>query len=117
MMGHSRVHSASQNNQLGQRLPVPAAGAMLSALGFDRKGLLWLGYETPDLIGLVGTSWFDKTPTVKEYALPTAGARMRHLTQGPDGNLWFVESGSDKLGAVLDNQGGRDVKQPIIPKF
>lgn len=82
--------------------PVPEGNARLSTLSFDRKGLLWLGYETPDMMGVVvGKNLFDKTPSVKEYTLPTVDAKMRRLIPGPDGNLWFIESGADKLGSVL----------------
>jgi virginiamycin B lyase len=83
--------------------PVPAGNARLSTLSFDRKGLLWLGYEAPDMVAVVaGQKFFDKTPVVKEFTLPTVNARMRRLIPGPDGNLWFVETATDKLGSVVN---------------
>jgi virginiamycin B lyase len=35
-----------------------------------------------------------------EYPIPTANSNPYGITSGPDGNLWFVESGSGKIGRV-----------------
>jgi YD repeat-containing protein len=36
---------------------------------------------------------------VSEYALP-AGSKPYGITSGPDGNLWFTDSGTDKVGKI-----------------
>lgn len=35
-----------------------------------------------------------------EYPIPTADSQPYGITVGPDGNLWFTESGSDKIGRI-----------------
>ena len=77
--------------------PVPSSGAKLAGLGFDRKGLMWLAYQSPDIIALVRGE-----QSVKEFALPTLDAKLRRILLGPDGNMWFVEAATDKLGYVFD---------------
>jgi virginiamycin B lyase len=37
---------------------------------------------------------------VVEYPIPTAGSGPRGITRGPDGNVWVVESASNKIGRV-----------------
>ena len=44
------------------------------------------------------------TPRITEYKVPTTNARPQTITQGPDGALWFTESGGNKLGR-LDHTG------------
>jgi streptogramin lyase len=36
----------------------------------------------------------------QEFALPTAGADPLEITTGPDGNLWFTEYGTNKIGVI-----------------
>ena len=40
------------------------------------------------------------TGQVTEFPLPTAGAQPFAITAGPDGNLWFTEGGSQKVGRI-----------------
>jgi hypothetical protein len=44
----------------------------------------------PRLEGLEDRSLLSTTIT--EYPIPTASAGPQGITQGPDGNLWFVEN-------------------------
>jgi virginiamycin B lyase len=37
-------------------------------------------------------------PTISEFLLPTAGSYPNSIAPGPDGNLWFAEIGSAKIG-------------------
>jgi uncharacterized repeat protein (TIGR01451 family) len=37
---------------------------------------------------------------VTEFAIPTAGSNSQGITAGPDGNLWFTESGGNKVGKI-----------------
>ena len=37
---------------------------------------------------------------ITEFLVPTANAGLRGITAGPDGNLWFTEAGSDKIGRI-----------------
>ena len=38
--------------------------------------------------------------TITEFALPTANSGPRGIAAGPDGNLWFTEVSSKKLGQI-----------------
>jgi streptogramin lyase len=38
--------------------------------------------------------------TITEFPVPTAGAGLRGITQGPDGNLWFTEATANKIGMI-----------------
>jgi virginiamycin B lyase len=35
-----------------------------------------------------------------EYTIPTPGGQPTSITAGPDGALWFTESGSNKIGRI-----------------
>jgi virginiamycin B lyase len=39
-------------------------------------------------------------PLVTEFPIPTAAAVPQDIVQGPDGKLWFAESGADKVGRI-----------------
>ena len=38
--------------------------------------------------------------TITEFPIPTAGADALEITAGPDGNLWFSETGAAKVGSI-----------------
>jgi hypothetical protein len=38
--------------------------------------------------------------TITEYPIPTADNSPFGITAGPDGNLWFTERGSNKIGRI-----------------
>jgi RHS repeat-associated protein len=40
------------------------------------------------------------TAGITEYAVPTSVSQPLHLTVGPDGNLWFTENFSSKIGMI-----------------
>jgi streptogramin lyase len=35
-----------------------------------------------------------------EYDIPTVSSQPYYITAGPDGNLWFAEGGTGKLGKI-----------------
>jgi streptogramin lyase len=37
---------------------------------------------------------------ITEYAIPTAASGTMAIASGPDGNLWFAESGTNKIGKI-----------------
>src|SRR5215469_4760962 len=43
---------------------------------------------------------FASTPTVTEYAMPSATSQPWNITPGPDGNLWFTEKIGNKVGYI-----------------
>ena len=40
------------------------------------------------------------THAITEFPVPTADAGLCGITAGPDGNIWFTESGADKIGMI-----------------
>jgi streptogramin lyase len=41
----------------------------------------------------------------REYPIPTANAEPYYITPGPDGNLWFTEAESNKIGRITPSGG------------
>jgi virginiamycin B lyase len=64
------------------------------------KGLgddMWFGdQDTIDRI--------DRDGNTTTYTVPSPGAAVGWVTEGPDGSMWFAERGTDKIGRV-DNVG------------
>jgi streptogramin lyase len=38
---------------------------------------------------------------ITEYGIPTAAASLAGITPGPDGRIWFLERGADKVGRIV----------------
>lgn len=38
-----------------------------------------------------------------EFTIPTANSGAQAITSGPDGNMWFVETGANKIGRITMN--------------
>lgn len=59
------------------------------------------------------TYWWEliSAPTVREFSL-TSGSGPTDITQGPDGNLWFVEVTSGKIGRITP--GGTLSEFPVV---
>ena len=38
---------------------------------------------------------------VTGYPVPTRNTLMHRITQGPDGNIWFTELGTDQVGVLM----------------
>ena len=43
--------------------------------------------------------------TIREHRIPSADSKPYIATQGPDGRLWFCESGAGKIGAFDADRG------------
>jgi virginiamycin B lyase len=42
----------------------------------------------------------DNPATISTFTIPTANSVPSQITAGPDGNFWFTESGTDKIGRM-----------------
>jgi hypothetical protein len=40
--------------------------------------------------------------TVTEYVIPTANSYPQAIVAGPDGNMWFTEAATNKIGRITD---------------
>jgi virginiamycin B lyase len=100
------------------RVSLKQSNVILAGLAFDREGNLWTqsyvdphnpSPEGPDHIvkldkAINPASAGDKIP-VTDYEVPTRLTIMHRITPGPDGNMWFTELGTDKLGRVMIRKG------------
>jgi virginiamycin B lyase len=48
-------------------------------------------------------------PIIREHRIPTRDSKPYIAVEGPDGNLWFCESGTSKIGC-LDTRSGMFVE-------
>ena len=52
-------------------------------------------------------------PTFRAHQIPTPDARPYICVEGPDGNLWFCESGASKIGRLnLDDDSFTEFALP-----
>lgn len=97
------------------KVPLPQENMILAGLTFDNFGNLWTqGYvdsndplpEGPDFIIKIDKSVnitlsnnLANTP-IEFFEIPTRNTIMHRIVQGPDGNIWFTELGTNKLGKL-----------------
>jgi virginiamycin B lyase len=43
---------------------------------------------------------FAASGSFREFAIPTKASRPFNVTTGPDGNIWFTETGAGKIGRI-----------------
>lgn len=101
-------------------VPLTQSNVILAGLGFDSEGNLWTqSYvdphnplpEGPDhiikldkAINSAAAGDLSRIP-IACYEVPTRLTVMHRITPGPDGNMWFTELGTDKLGRVMIRKG------------
>jgi virginiamycin B lyase len=100
--------------------PVPKSqdNVLLAGLSFDKEKNLWVQqYEyvkqndpdpaEPDHIVkidkaiLTATSSDISNVPITFYPVPTRGTMMHRIILGPDGNMWFTELRTDKIGKLI----------------
>jgi streptogramin lyase len=52
------------------------------------------------VLTLAAPSAFALSGKITEFAILTAGSLPVGITSGPDGNLWFTESGGNQIGRI-----------------
>ena len=62
-----------------------------NSLYYRGSGLYSTGYNANSIGNVEGK-------TVHTYPVPTANAGLRSITEGPDGAMWFTETGANKIG-------------------
>ncbi|WP_435009063.1 virginiamycin B lyase family protein [Tundrisphaera lichenicola] len=93
--------------------PLSPSGSEAASLTYDRAGVLWVQYNTPDAIGQV-----QPDGTVKPFTIPTLDAVQHRITIGPDGSLWFTELAVDKIGRmVTGNESGPPITHVASQNF
>jgi streptogramin lyase len=69
----------------------------------------WL--KATPLVWLLLAAPAAAAPTVDEFDIPTANSQPEDIVLGPDGNLWFTEKSSNKIGRVTPGN------PPVIEDF
>ncbi len=102
-------------------LPMTQPNVILAALAFDSDKNLWVqqyidqNAPTPknpsptggDYIIRIDKSILTTSPAdiskvpITYYKVPTTQTVMHRIIQGPDGNIWFTELGSNKVGKLI----------------
>jgi virginiamycin B lyase len=102
-------------------VPMTQSNVILAGLAFDSDKNLWVqqyidqNNPTPtqpspsgaDFIVKIDKSILTTAPAdisrvpITYYKVPTAQTVMHRIVQGPDGNIWFTELGSNKVGKVM----------------
>ena len=102
------VQASSIGGFVGYAIPTPSSSP--NAVVFDSNKNLWFTESQGNNIGVL-----QKTSSkIVEYALPISNIRFRGKTVALDGSgdVWFVESGSMKLGRLSVS---RDIEVSISP--
>ena len=85
--------------------PIPTRNSVPVAIATGRYGYLWVSeLEGGNLLRV------SKNGSMKEFRLP-AGARPYGLVSAPDGNVWFADRGTNRIGQVTP--AGRVFDFPI----
>jgi len=62
--------------------------------------ILLAGAIVIPLAGKITQSHAQGTVTITEFPIPTSSSQPLDITSGPDGNLWFTESGANQIGEI-----------------
>jgi virginiamycin B lyase len=80
----------------------------LEIRGEPAHGNLWFT-EYTSLANKIGR--ISPKGTISEFAIPTQDSLAQGITTGADGNVWFTESGGDKIGRITAT--GKIAQYPI----
>jgi streptogramin lyase/subtilisin-like proprotein convertase family protein len=78
-----------------------SSGAHPTGIALGPDGNIWFSEFDAGKVGrLIPPSTFGGSPTIDEFAIPTAGSHPWGIAAGPDGNLWIAESGAGKVARM-----------------
>lgn len=83
--------------------------ALPFALAKDKFNNIWIAQHTSDKLGI----YDSQKREFQELAIPTQGTFVQFLTADNNGDIWFVEQRTNKLGHVSIAEG---VQTSAIPK-
>jgi virginiamycin B lyase len=120
--GDSSLVVVGPDQSIKATYPIPTPGASAQALTVGPDGDVWFVEQGTDKIGKVTPSG-DFT----EYAIPptmedlgfgdgpqAVSAAPTDLVAGPDGAIWFTESGTDKVGRITTDGTITEVATPNL---
>ena len=91
--------------------PLPN-GRSLGDIAVGSDGNLWFPWSTGAFIPTLGISRITPAGVVTDFPLPNIQSRAAGIAAGPDGALWVVEPGLDRIGRITTSGG---VTQFILP--
>jgi virginiamycin B lyase len=70
-------------------------------------------------VAACGCGWLDRADaqSVSEFTVPTASSVPAGITAGPDGALWFTETGSNKIGRITTTGTTTEFPVPTALSF
>jgi uncharacterized repeat protein (TIGR01451 family) len=103
----------SNSNQIGQFNPttqvvteyaIPTANSFPNGITAGPDGNIWFCELFANQIGRINPTTHVitefRTPTSQSTSIGNSGSAPAYITAGPDGNLWFTESGGNKIGRI-----------------
>lgn len=80
--------------------PIPTLNAGQGSITEGADDNMWFTEPLNNIVGFVRTAAHAGNCSIVELKLPT-GTDPGAIAFGPDGNIWFAEIGTDKLGEVV----------------
>ncbi len=71
---------------------------------------MWFTESGANKIGRITTG---ASPTITEYAIPTASSSPQGITLGPDNALWFTESNANQIGRITIGASPSVTEYPV----
>jgi streptogramin lyase len=92
----------------GRRGTEASRGIVPPAMTGASVGMLILS-----LAGLLGFVLAPQAGILREYALPSANSQPLGITLGPDGNLWFTEAATSRIGSISPSGTIHEYQLPL----
>src|SRR5690349_68260 len=85
-----------------------------------QRGVRWLSrFGGLAVLIVTLTGFFPALSTAQlvftEFPIPTPGSGSSAITRGPDGNVWFVEEGGNKIGRITPGGTIAEFNVPTVP--
>ncbi len=106
------VAGSDQNPEVITAGPGVSSGTPTPMLWFTEFTTGRIGRLQPISVGGPGPNGTDGA-LLDEYLLPTGGAGPEGITAGPDGNIWFTEFNTGKVGRLIPPTSSAQGAQPV----
>jgi virginiamycin B lyase len=102
-----------------QEFPLPTANAQATSIIAGPDGNVWFTEVEANKIGRI-----SPTGAIREFSLPPNALASDtgyvgipgsfDITSGPDGNLWFTEQGTGRIGRITPSGSIREYSRPTL---
>jgi virginiamycin B lyase len=97
---NGNAYGSISQSGIFERFKTNVPDAKLAGATFDKFDNLWLQFNTPDIIQRISPNGEKFT-----YNLPSKGVIQHRIIVGPNGNIWFTQLKTDKIGKITVNSG------------